>query len=208
MKKSHSISSVNKLVVALLLALLTACGGGGGGSGPGVTPEPVLIGVLTDAVVAGVTYSTQTQTGITNSGGQFRYRTGEMVTFFIGDIQLGPVTAGPVVTPLTLAGATNVMDQQVTNIVRLLLTLDADGNADNGVQITEATRIAATGAVIDFDVPIAEFASDASVVALIAAADTTNIALVNATDAQTHLNETLATSWGLMDWGAGQWSAN
>lgn len=209
MKKLNAII-VRYLLISVVAALLIACGGGGsdGGNDPGIIPETVLTGVLTDAVVAGVSYSTATQSGITNPSGQFSYKSGEMVTFFIGDTQLGPVAAGPVITPLTFAGTIDVTDQQVTNIVRLLMTLDADGNPDNGIQITEGTRIAATGALIDFDVPVADFASELSVVALIAGADTPNTSLVNVTDAQTHLTNTLASTWGLMDWGAGQWSAN
>lgn len=212
MKKIKSSVFRNTLTASVLGVILTACGGGGGSGGGGggsTTPDPVLTGVLTDAVVSGVAYATETHSGFTNANGQYEYEAGETVTFSIGGIQLGTVAAGPVITPLTLAGATDVTDQQVTNIVRLLLTLDADGNPDNGIEISAATRMAASGISIDFDVPVADFSSDPVVAALIVAADTTSTALVDGTSAQNHLSETLASTWGLMNWGDGSsWSAN
>lgn len=201
-----------KPTAALLVSLLlVACSGGGGGdSKPGVTPTPgpLLTGVLTDAVVSGVFYQTETQSGLTNDNGQYNYEAGETVTFSIGDTRLGTVVAGPVITPLTLAGATDVTDQQVTNIVRLLMTLDVDGNPDNGITITENTRDAANGVTIDFNVPTMDFTNDPEVTALIAGAETSRTALVDSGVAQLHLANTLASTWGLMQWGTGQWSSN
>ena len=195
-------------MAAALGLLLVACGGGGGGSGGSTTPAAVQTGVFTDAVVSGVSYSTASRSGLTDDGGRFNYLPGEMVTFSIGGIVLGSALAGPVVTPLTLVGTTDVTNQQVINIVRLLMTVDADGNPGNGIQITEATRLAASGITIEFNVPVADFASAPAVVAFVASADTSNIALVDGATAQTHLSNTLASTWGLMEWGTGQWSAN
>jgi len=199
------------LPASLLSVLLVGCGGGGGGGedpGNNPAPAPVLTGVLTDAVVSGVSYSTPTHSGTTSATGQFSYEAGETITFFIGDIQLGSVLAGPVITPLTLVGTSDPNNQQVINIVRLLLTLDFDGDPANGIAITAATRAAATGISIDFNMPTADFASDATVIALVAAAQTSNTALVDSAVAQTHLANTLASTWGLMEWGVGHWSAN
>ena len=210
MKKINLSVFRNTISAGLLGLFLTACGGGGGGdsSGTSPTPGPVLTGVLTDAVVSGVTYSTATRSGVTNGGGEYEYIAGEMVTFSIGGIQLGTVLAGPIITPLTLAGTSDPADQHVINIVRLLMTLDFDGNPDNGIQITAATRAAAAGVSIDFDIPVADFTADAGVVAFVSAADTTNTALVDSGTAQNHIVNTLASTWGLMEWGVGQWSGN
>lgn len=212
MRKSK-IYSIQKLIFAgVVSVVLSACGGGGGGGGTTTTPTPSLTGVFTDSVVSGIAYSTETRSGFTDANGEYDYVAGETATFSIGDIVLGSAPAGPVVTPLTLVGTSDITDPQVTNIVSLLMTLDADGNPDNGIEITMATRTAAMGVTIDFNVPTADFAADATVAALIAAADTTSVALVDSGTAQTHLSNTIASSWGLMEWssevGGGRWSVN
>ena len=204
----HKINTSRASVLAVALTLLLAAcgGGGGGGSGGSSTPAVVQTGILTDAVVSGVAYATASRSGLTDANGRYNYLPGETVTFSIGDIVLGSALAGPVITPLMLAGASDVNDQQVTNIVRLLLTLDADGNPNNGIQISDAVRMAASGVTIEFDVPAADFSADPIVVAFVAAAS--GAALVDSGTAQTHLSNTLASTWGLMEWGTGQWSAN
>jgi len=191
---------------------LSACSGGSDSNTPPAptTTLTIIKGVFVDAVVSGVAYSTETQSGFTDANGNYDYVEGETVTFSIGGIVLGSATAGPVVTPLTLvSGATDATDPTVTNIVKLLLTLDADGNPDNGIEITSATTTAATGVTISFDVPVASFQTNTTVLALVSAANTTNTGLVDTTTAQTHFASTLASSWGVMAWGTtGQWSAN
>jgi len=128
-----------------ILTLLTACGGGGGGGGGDESTNlctTTCTGIFVDDPVAGLHYETPTFSGTTNSAGEFDYLPGETVTFSIGGIVLGSAEAGPVVTPLTLvSGATDATDPVVTNIVRLLLTLDDDGNPDNGISISAATTI-------------------------------------------------------------------
>ncbi|MEB3733367.1 hypothetical protein ULF88_02705 [Halopseudomonas pachastrellae] len=57
------------------------------------------------------------------------------------------MTAKGVLTPLDLAGSTDINDPVVINIARLLQTLDEDGNPDNGIVIPEL----ATTAALDFN---------------------------------------------------------
>jgi len=72
------------------------------------------------------------------------------------------------VTPLILFQTSDITDQKVVNLVRLLQTLDDGGNPDNGLQITtEAHNLATTQ--IDFDVPETTFEADATVTNLVSA---------------------------------------
>lgn len=197
----------NMLALFASALILSACGGGGGGGSSGdVTPPATAIGVFVDSTVAGVQYQTPTKSGITNSAGEYDYLPGETVTFFIGGIVLGSAPAGPVVTPLALvSGATDATNPVVTNIVRLLLTLDNDGNPDNGINILPATVTAAAGLSVDFTVDPVNLDTDTGVTDLLAAI--AGPPLVDVTTAQTHFAQTLASTWGSMQWGTGIWMA-
>ena len=156
-----------------------------------------------DSAVSSVDYVTASQSGTTNDLGQYSYVESETVTFSIGGITLGSTLAGAVVTPVTLVdGATDSTHPQVVNIVRLLMSLDDDGNPDNGIRINDATRVAAADKSIDFG--SADF--DALAQTLI---DTLNpgVTLVAVIPAQDHFNATLKTSWGTSAWGDDCWGS-
>ena len=205
--KRHTALSIKSLYLLLITILLVACssGGDGGSPPPSGTPTPtpeVLTGVFVDSPVSGANYSTDTQSGITNAAGEYDYVDGEMVTFSIGGVVLGTTMAGPVVTPLMLVdGATDATDLRVTNIVRLLITLDSDGNPDNGIEITAAAHDAATEMSLDF----ASATFDAEAQALVDAVKGAGTQLVDAGSAQDHFNTSLKTSWGTMTWGTDCW---
>lgn len=200
---------IKSLCLLLLTFVLVACGGGGDGGAPGggpsgtPTPQPdVLTGVFLDSLVSGVNYTAETQSGMTNADGEYNYVDGEQVTFSIGGIVLGTTLAGPVVTPLMLVdGATGANDPRVINIVRLLLTLDSDGNPDNGIEITADAHTAAAGLSVGFD--SASFDDD--VQELVDTVKGTGTQLVDAGSAQNHFSTSLKTSWGTMTWGTDCW---
>ena len=196
------------LAISASVFILSACGGGGGSSGSTpAAPVTPSTGVFIDSPVAGLHYQTATRSGTTNALGEYDYLPGETVTFSIGDIRLGTVTAGPVVSPLTLVnGATDATDPTVTNIVRLRLTLDDDGNPDNGISIPAGTAAAATGLSVDFTVP--DLGTEAGVSTLLAALPGTPV-LADTSTAQTHFAATLAaqSDWGSLAWGTGTWKS-
>jgi len=207
MKLRVSLRSISSyFFLAFSFTLLSACGGGGEGSaGKPPVGATASVGVFEDATVAGISYKTETRSGTTNSAGEYDYLPGETVTFSIGGIVFGSAAAGPVVTPLSLvAGAVDETDPKVTNIVRLLLTMDADGDPSNGITISSATVLAAVGQTVDF--AAADFAGETAV--LLAALPGTP-ALVDTAAAQTHFAATLAaqSSWGSLAWGSGTWKA-
>src|SRR5690554_4872212 len=125
---------MNKATLPLAISsalLLTACGGGGGGS----NDASAKTGQLIDSAVAGVAYQTPSYSGKTNTNGEYHFIEGEAVTFTIGSISFGPLPAKAVLTPLDLAGSTDITNRKVINIARLLQTLDDDQNPANGISI-------------------------------------------------------------------------
>src|SRR5690606_10236512 len=127
------------LILATSLAI-AACGGGGGsskkndGPGKGGGDATVQTGIFVDSPVAGVSYKTKTQSGVTNAFGEYDYLPDEEVTFFIGDLKFPPVKASGIVTPADIAKDNETLQ---TNILQILQTLDTDGDPSNGITIRE-----------------------------------------------------------------------
>jgi PKD repeat protein len=137
------------------ITLLTACGGGGGGGGDTSTANT---GTFIDSPVQGLDYLTTTQKGTTNSQGSFTYETGEEITFSIGDVVLGTTLGKSIITPLDLVpGAQDETDPTVTNILRLLQSLDVDGDPDNSIYLTSQIVSEVSGRQISFDTSVENF---------------------------------------------------
>jgi para-nitrobenzyl esterase len=174
-KLRHTHRPVRALSTLALLAL-AACGSGD----DDVTPT-VLTGTFVDSPVSGLNYvGSETPAGTTNASGQFNHRAGERISFSIGNLPLGSATAGAtggtVITPLSVTeGAASATDQRVNNKLILLQTIDADGDLNNGIQITEAIRAAVSdrAASINFDQPTAAFRT--SLTPLLNALNTANV---------------------------------
>jgi len=148
-------------LVTVFIAFCTiSCGGGGSTPSSQEIPEPVVIaqpavftGVFLDSAVEGLSYTTTTNSGVTNVLGEFSYQANEEVTFSIGDILLPAVAAKNVLTPLDVMETDNINHPSVVNILRLLQSLDEDGTADNGIKIPEAALELAKGLTVDFSSP-------------------------------------------------------
>ncbi|WP_157497859.1 hypothetical protein [Gilvimarinus chinensis] len=151
----------------------------------------LLTGIFVDSAVANLDYQTASVSGQTTDSGEFEYADGELVSFAIGDLQLLAVPGGSVITPLDLVGTSDPRDGQVLNIVRLLLTLDKDGNPDNGIELADAAKAVATP--VDFSLSAEDFAASAAVVNLItnAGQDPAVEALVTSEEAEAHFAQTL-----------------
>ena len=134
-------------------------------------------------------YRTETREGVTDSQGRYEYVAGETVTFFIGDLELPPVTATGVVTPLSIANTEDTSNPTVINILRLLQSIDEDGNPDNGITITDAAKSVATQ--VDFDQSVSDFASSSAVTTLVANSGSLNTSLISESEAIAHFEDTL-----------------
>ncbi len=153
---------------AAVVAIAAGGLGGGDGGGSSSTSQsgasntnqntPTQTGTLLDSAVGGVSYSTSSNlSGLTNTDGQFQYRSGDQVTFSVGDTVLGKVNGGELITPVELAGTNNTADRRVINISRLLQSLDQDGNPTNGISVSPATRSMLAQQAFKFDIPVTEF---------------------------------------------------
>lgn len=190
----------SRAIPALLVsAVLTACGGGGDvaessgspideAAGSGATK---LKGRFVDSPVTGLSYScvsgaTTVSTGLTTLDGEFDYVTGSSCTFKIGGITLGTAAAAALLTPVQLVpGAVDETNPTVNNMVRLLMSLDADANPGNGIAIDSAVSTALAGKTLDFTLAPTAFATQASTVLNVAYPART---LTSATQASTQFS--------------------
>jgi Putative Ig domain len=157
-----------------------------------VDPPPAgtaVTGVFRNDTVIGLGYVSGGHSGLTDKSGAFTYEEGQGITFSVGGVSIGRVaTAKTLVTPADLVSQVIGGDSnRVLNVVRFLMMLDQDANANNGLQISAAvTAAAASWAPVDFDTtdlattlgPIIQQAS---------AADGVSHELPDAATAQAHL---------------------
>jgi hypothetical protein len=161
-----------------LIFLISTCGGGGGGGGG----STLHTGKFVDGgPVAGLKYSTATQSGETGVDGAFFYQAGESVSFHVGDILIGQAAGASSISPFDLAGipppqssieirrAVNEMNRRkssplgvAANIAVFLQTLDNDGDPSNGIQIPAQMHTLAAGASINFHQQWNDFPRDFS----------------------------------------------
>jgi predicted acyl esterase len=116
-----------------------------------------LTGVFAGPVI-GLKYQTPTITGVTNERGAFRYQPGEAVTFLIGSLVLGTTKAAPRVNLAQFVNRVSgnidkLHDASVTNLARFLLTLDQDGDPENGITIAPSVHDIVGTRRIMFDNP-------------------------------------------------------
>jgi len=151
-------------LTALVSALvLTGCGGESSEAmtntsteSTATTSSTVSTGYFIDGAVEGIEYETTSGlTGITNEHGHFDYQAGDEVEFRVGQLVLGSteVAEDGLVTPMNLTESVSYssadlrqmktgkqLQNQTTLMLRLLQSMDADNNPDNGIQISDEIR--------------------------------------------------------------------
>ena len=105
---------------------------------------------LTDSFVDGVSYTTSSGikglTGADGTQGSFNYNDGDTITFSIGGVTLGSVgtdnfeDANVFLQNIVGVGLDDANNEVVENLAMLLQKLDSDGDASNGITITEDVR--------------------------------------------------------------------
>ena len=99
----------------------------------------LLTGVFAGPV-AGLKYRTPSCAGLTNGQGEFHYRAGERVAFYLGYTAIGNAVGAPRVNLAQIfsrvdGNIAKLLDPGLTNIARLVCSLDRDGNLDGGIDI-------------------------------------------------------------------------
>ncbi len=178
---------------------LAGCGGADSDNESPPTPAPTKTGVFLDSPVTGLNYRTASiPAGVTNAKGEFNYREGETVSFYIGELILPSIKAGAQITPADLGGGLSTAT--TVNILQLLQSLDQDGNPANGIGILDSAKDAFVGTGLD----IASPTFDASASAILNSIGKT---LVSEAAANAHFSSTLKAqlkgSW-LFSEGAGK----
>ncbi len=171
-------------VAAAATSLLIACGGGGGGSPAAVAN---VTGKFVDAATKGLGYrcgAGNAVTGTTDATGSYTCPAGQPVTFSVGGIDLGTVSAPlAVVTPLELIGeGATPAHVQVVKIVRFLMSISATDPATGTITIDPAVVTVAAGKKIDFAKD-----ADSAIDALIAAVKP-GAKIFSGAEATTHLS--------------------
>lgn len=199
-----------KYLFALTLTstvIISGCGSSSTDSNTDNNSSTESTGVFLDSPIINIGYKTETLEGVTNSLGEYQYLEGEMVIFFIGDLELPSVLAAETITPLNIADTSDTSDSVVVNIIRLLQTLDQDGDPDNGITITETAIASATQ--VDFTLPASDFSDSSDVGNLISngGQDTAVTDLVSISDAIEHFENQLGQNEVTYDSLVGTWLA-
>jgi hypothetical protein len=96
--------------------------------------DELQTGVFSDAPVAGLRYTTSSGvSGVTDAHGQFQFKTGDLVTFALGNLTLGQGAASGTLSPVDLAGGDI---NKASNLYVLLQSLDT-GRDPNTITLPE-----------------------------------------------------------------------
>ena len=109
--------------------------------------EPDGYGYLLDSTVEGLRYISGKHYGVTDTDGKFGYISGESIEFYIGNSLIASAS-----TPKALLTPLEFSDKSPFNayeVLRLLQSLDDDGNPNNGIQISQAVHDLAETVVIE-----------------------------------------------------------
>lgn len=141
--------------------------------------QPVLTGYFAGPT-CGLKFQTPTLSGFTAADGAFTYRAGEAISFLIGGLVLGTAQAAPRLNLAQLVHRVNgkidrLADPFITNMARLVHSLDQDGNLENGVTIAPVVHECIGAMTINFEQPVIatgqggplEFASDPKVLGIL-----------------------------------------
>lgn len=116
-------------------------------NGMDINTLSALTGYFLDAGVKGVSYISVDTNGTTDINGTFEYKSGQTITFTIGAITLGIFNTSGInsdkkifITDFVGVDRNDTHNEKVTNILRLLQSLDEDANLSNGIDIN-STKI-------------------------------------------------------------------
>lgn len=113
----------------------------GCGDGSGTKTIELLEGIFVDSPVKGLYYTTSTQSGYTDVDGKFKYKPGENITFYLGNLPIGSSNGKNLVTVIDLNNDNysnlDTLSNKSINTLRLLQSLDKDNELSNGIDIVD-----------------------------------------------------------------------
>jgi hypothetical protein len=151
MNKTTTLTSI---ALATATLFLTACGSD---DDPTPAAPATTTGTFLDAAVENLDYTIGTTTSATTAQGTYTCQQGQTLTFKLGGLTLGTADCGSTITPLTLAGGTDLKADAVVNRLLALQSLDEDGDPSNGIRLTAAAKTALAGKTLDFSASAATF---------------------------------------------------
>ncbi len=180
-----------------MVLMFSACGGS--------ASDPLTTGVFIDSAVEGLEFHSGNRYGTTDADGKFYFKENETTAFFVGGLPIGSTDSPKeITTPIDLVDEPNsfVTHSTVTNICRLLQSLDEDGDPDNGILLSKNIRdevqsLVDQGLTINFDVTTDAFAVQNGVQTLLAQLNDAGVfedlrSMTSVQDANTHFFNGLA----------------
>ncbi|USX21679.1 esterase-like activity of phytase family protein [Oxalobacteraceae bacterium OTU3REALA1] len=135
------------LLSLAVFSVLAGCGG----SDNEAPARPSMTGVFLDGAVENLDYVAGTAAkASTTSKGEFTCYAGDTVSFSIGGIALGSASCAATITPLQLAGVTDIKDVKVINRLLALQLLDEDSDPSNGIKLAADVKTALASKSADF----------------------------------------------------------
>ncbi|SDH65259.1 MULTISPECIES: esterase-like activity of phytase family protein [unclassified Duganella] len=137
------------------LAVFSVLAGCGGDHEAAKTP---VTGVFLDGAVENLDYVAGTAAkASTSAKGEFTCYAGDTVNFSIGGIALGSAACAATITPLQLAGVSDIKDARVVNRLLALQLLDDDSDPSNGIKLNADVKTALAAKSADFNTTAAAF---------------------------------------------------
>ena len=136
----------NSLFLSSLL-LVSGCGSEVqdlSGNPPSILGEPDKGVFISQVEGLGYTRMLAPTEQLTDKASNYSYRTGELINFHIGNLQLGEAIGLSIISPKEIVAYknldlnTSIYSSEVNNRIRLLMELDDDNTI--GIQISQATR--------------------------------------------------------------------
>ncbi len=127
------------ILICISAVILAACGSEST-TAPPSNPDtaPDGFGFLLDSPVEGMRYRSGSYQGVTDADGRFGYFFGESIEFYIGNSLIGFAdTPAERLTPYDFSADSPF---STLDVLRLLQSLDDDGDPGNGIKITEAVH--------------------------------------------------------------------
>jgi Raf kinase inhibitor-like YbhB/YbcL family protein len=147
------LNNLTKLTLLSFVVILSSCGGGSGHS----SSTTGGTAVFNDSEVEGIEYIIDGGASqFTGSDGKLTYPAGaSKITFKIGNLTLkedfliSDINSDSNIFPTDLVGVDRsaATDTMVIKVLQILQSLDDDGNPDNGIKITSATRSSITSTI-------------------------------------------------------------